>query len=67
MSLARLPFADFWCLFGACLVLAFGEKVSEGDHGADHLGTALIPLCCLSALFRNRPGSLSNGPKKQKS
>jgi hypothetical protein len=20
MSLARLPFADFWCLFGACLV-----------------------------------------------
>ena len=22
MSLARLPFADFWCLFGACLVLA---------------------------------------------
>jgi hypothetical protein len=22
MNLARLPFTDFWCFFGACLVLA---------------------------------------------
>jgi hypothetical protein len=30
MSLARLPFTDFWCLFGACLVLAFGDRFPRG-------------------------------------
>jgi DNA modification methylase len=35
MSLARLPFADFWCLFGACLVLVYTRRRTSQLSKAD--------------------------------